>query len=69
MQGRKAIYLWTYKNLYPIDPISSAPPPFKSIASLVKFVGDGFNGLSGYFKILHMLKYFRRAMFMTQIPL
>lgn len=55
MQGAKAIDLWIDGNLYPPDPISGAPPPFKSIASFFKFVGDGFNGLLGYCRRLHML--------------
>lgn len=55
MQGAKAIDLWIDGNLYPLDPISGAPPPFKSIASFFKFVGDGFNGLLGYCRRLHML--------------
>ena len=55
MQGAKAIDLWTDGNLSPSDPISCAPPPFRNITALMKFVGDGFNGLLGYCKRLHML--------------
>lgn len=55
MQGAKAIDLWVDGNLYPPDPISGAPPPFKNITTFVKFVGDGSNGLLGYCRRLHML--------------
>ena len=53
MQGLKAIDLWIDGNIYPLDPIFGAPPPFKNITMFVKFVGDGFNGLLGYCRILH----------------
>lgn len=55
MQGAKAIDIWIDGNIYPLDPISGAPPPFKSITNFFKFVGDGFNGLLGYCRRLHML--------------
>ena len=55
MQGAKAIDLWVDGNIYPLDPLSAAPPPFRSVTGLVKFVGDGFNGLLGYCRRLHML--------------
>ena len=56
MQGAKAIDLCTDGHLYPADPpISGAPPPFRNITALMKFVGDGFNGLLGYCRRLHML--------------
>ena len=55
MQGAKAIDLWIDGNIYPLDPLSGAPPPFRSVTGLVKFVGDGFNGLLVYCRRLHML--------------
>ena len=55
MQGAKAIDLWIDGDTYPVDPISGAPPPFKNITALMKFIGDGFNGLLGYCRRLHML--------------
>lgn len=53
MQGLKAIDLWTDGNLYPFDPITGAAPPFRNITQLMRFVGDGFNGLLGYCERLH----------------
>ena len=48
MQGCKALDLWTDGGMYPTDPISHQPPPFHNITTLMRFVGDGFNGLLGY---------------------
>ena len=55
MQGNKAIDLWTDGSLYPMDPHSSAPPSFQNITSLLRFIGDGFNGLLSYCMHLHSL--------------
>ena len=48
MQGAKAIDLWTDGNLYPEDPISGAPPPFRNITALMKFVGDAVRDQVSY---------------------
>ena len=55
MQGHKAIDLWTDGSLYPMDPLSGAPPMFRNITMLLRFVGDGYNGLLGYCIRLHSL--------------
>lgn len=55
MQGCKAIDLWTDGSLYPMDPISGAPPTFRNITMLLRFIGDGFNGMLGYCIRLHSL--------------
>lgn len=47
-QGRKCIDLWTNGFIYPIDPLTNAPPPFVNITSFLTYVGDGANGLFGY---------------------
>ena len=48
MQGHKALDLWTYGSLYPMDPLSTSPPLFQNITMLLQFIGDGYNGLLGY---------------------
>ncbi|MCO5567205.1 hypothetical protein L7F22_020893 [Adiantum nelumboides] len=53
MQGCKAIDLWTDGRLYPIDPLSSTHPPFQTMTSMIRFIGDGWNGLLGYCIRLH----------------
>lgn len=53
MQGCKAIDLWTDGSLYPIDPLSSTQPPFQNITAMIRFIGDGWNGLLGYCIRLH----------------
>lgn len=55
MQGCKAVDLWTDGSLYPMDPCSGAPPSFRNITTLPRFIGDGFNGLLGYCMRLHSL--------------
>lgn len=55
MQGCKALDLWTDGGMYPTDPILHQPPPFHSITTLMRFVGDGFNGLLGYYNKLCIL--------------
>ena len=53
MQGLKSIDLWTNGNIYPLDPTTGTTPPFHNITQLMRFVGDGFNGLLGYCGRLH----------------
>ncbi|MCO5567203.1 hypothetical protein L7F22_020891 [Adiantum nelumboides] len=53
MQGCKAIDLWTDGRHYPIDPLSSTHPPFQTMASMIRFIRDGWNGLLGYCIRLH----------------
>lgn len=53
MQGSKAIDLWTDGKLYPLDPQSGMHPPFQTITSLLRFIGDGMHGLLGYCRRLH----------------
>ena len=48
MQGCKALDLWTYGALYPRDPFTEEPPPFRNLTMMLRFVGDGLNGLLGY---------------------
>lgn len=48
MEGKKHIDLWVDGNLYPIDPSTGRCPPFSSVHDLIRFVGDGANGLLGY---------------------
>ena len=55
MQGHKANDLWTDGSLYPMDPLSGAPPMFRNITMLLRFIGDGYNGLLGYCIRLHSL--------------
>ena len=38
-----------------MDPISGSPPPFRSIAALLRFVGNGYGGLLGYCRRLYTL--------------
>lgn len=54
-QGVKAIDLWTDGALYPIDPLSGTPAPFRNTAMLLHFIGNGYSGLLGYCKNLHTL--------------
>lgn len=48
MEGKKNIDLWTDGFLYPKDPSTGKFPPFNSVHDLMRFVGDGVNGLLGY---------------------
>ena len=40
-------------SLYPHDPQTGAPPPFQNITQVIKFLGDGHNGLLGYCQRLY----------------
>jgi len=55
LQGVKAIDLWTDGELYPMDPVSGSPPAFQNIASFLRFVGSGYDGLLGYCRRLYSL--------------
>ena len=44
--------MWTNGFIYPIDSLTNAPPPFINITTFLTFVGDGANGLLGYYKRL-----------------
>lgn len=46
--GKKNIDLWCDGSIYPIDPTTVSTPNFRNVTSLLKFVGDGSNGLLGY---------------------
>ena len=48
MEGKKHIDLWIDGSIYPRDPLTGRYPAFASIHDLVRFVGDGDNGLFGY---------------------
>lgn len=47
-EGRKHIDLWVDGSLYPIDPLTNKYPSFYTVHDLIRFVGDGMNGLLGY---------------------
>lgn len=53
--GCKALNLWTDGNIYPLDPLTNAPPPFRNITMLVRFIGDGHHGLLAYCRRLHSM--------------
>ena len=46
--GKKHIDLWCDGHLYPNNSLTNASPNFSNPTSLLKFVGDGHNGLLGY---------------------
>ena len=46
--------LWVQGDLYPNDPSSDYPPSFSDILSFLQFIGEGENGLLGYYKRLNM---------------
>ena len=48
MEGKKHIDLWIDGSIYPRDPLTGRYLGFASIHDLVRFVGDGDNGLFGY---------------------
>ena len=48
MLGHKHIDLWCDGAIYPINPIIASSPPFSNPSTLLRFTGDGFNGLLGY---------------------
>ena len=47
-EGKKHIDLWIEGSLYPVDPETRRYPPFHTPHDLIRFVGDGDNGLLGY---------------------
>ena len=47
-QGKRHIDLWVDGNLYPLDPATQKNPPFRTMHDLVRYVGDGMDGLLGY---------------------
>lgn len=53
--GCKAINLWAEGHIYPSDPLTNAPPPFRNVTELLRFVGDGKGGLFGYCSRLYAL--------------
>ena len=46
--GKKHFDIWSDGRLYPVDPITNSTPPFSNCSSLLKYLGDGSNGLLGY---------------------
>lgn len=48
MEGKKHIDLWVDGSIYPRDPLNGRYPAFTSVHDLIRFVGDGANGLLGY---------------------
>lgn len=51
-KGKKHIDLWSEGSLYPANPKTRRYPPFHTPHDLIFFVGDGDNGLLGYFSRL-----------------
>lgn len=48
MEGKKHIDLWVDGSIYPRDPLTGRYPSFVSVHDIIRFVGDGVNGLLGY---------------------
>lgn len=48
LEGKKHIDLWVDGSIYPRDPLNGRYPAFASVHDLIRFVGDGANGLLGY---------------------
>jgi hypothetical protein len=46
--GGTNIDLWTDGSIYPQDPVTGKPPPFRSVSELLEYVGDGKRGLYSY---------------------
>ena len=46
--AKKHIDIWSDGKIYPVDPTTLSTPSFSSVTSLLKFAGDGSNGLLGY---------------------
>ena len=46
--GLQHIDLWCDGRIYPTCVIKNSTPPFSNPTTLLKFVGDGINGLYGY---------------------
>ena len=49
----KALDLWTYSNIFSLDPRNGKHPPFQNLTMLLHFVQDGNSGLLGYCQRLH----------------
>ena len=47
-QRKKHIDIWSDSKLYPTDPITKSVPPFSNCSSLLRYIGNGANGLLGY---------------------
>ena len=48
-EGKKHLDIWSDGKLYPpVDPLTKSTPPFSNSTSLLKYLGDGVNGLLGY---------------------
>ena len=48
LEGKKHIDLWVDGSIYPKDPLKGRYTAFASVHDLIRFVGDGANGLLGY---------------------
>ena len=48
VQGRKHLDIGCDGRVYPKNPITNNTPNFSSPSSLLRFTGDGHNGLLGY---------------------
>ena len=57
-QGKRHIDLWVDGNLYALDPATQKNPPFRTMHDLVRYVGDGIDGLLGY---CNQLSHFQSA--------
>ena len=47
-EGLQHIDLWCDGSIYPKCPVKNSTPPFVNPTTLLRFVGDGQNGLLGY---------------------
>lgn len=47
-EGKKHLDIWSDGKLYMVDPLTKSTPPFSNSTSLLKYLGDGVNGLLGY---------------------
>ena len=48
--GETNVDLWLDGGLYPKDPLVGCHPMFRTLPSLIKYVGEGERGLLGYCK-------------------
>ena len=48
LEGKKHIDLWVDGSIYPRDPSNGRLFAFSYVHNLIRFVGDGANGLLGY---------------------
>ena len=60
--GAKHVDLWCDGSLYPKDPCTLSTPPFSNPTSLLRFIGDGKNGLLGYCKAISAMSTMEREM-------